>query len=90
MTTEQKQVFMARVEALVSKPGKANAMIRTGSFDLEMIIRVAKEDEHVFSEEVLATLKKELADMTGVFSPVVYLEGKMPEELQHYLGSTLL
>ena len=89
MTPDQKAALMSRIEGLTKNPDEANMAIRTGSFDLEIIISVAPEDESVFSEDVIATLKKEVAEMTGVSSPVIYLDGKIPKELMNYLATAI-
>lgn len=89
MSVDQKQVLMTRIEGLVKNPQEANMATRTGSFDLEIIIKVAPDDEAVFTPEVLATLTREVAEATGIHSPIIYLDGHMPTEMMSYLATAV-
>lgn len=72
---EHMKWFMTIIEGMVTKPKSANFARVWGEDDLEIVIDVAPEDEHVFSLEVCNALKALLTSVTGVPSPVVYLIG---------------
>jgi len=81
MYAEQKQKLAAKIESLVKHPEQANFGIVLGRCDLEIVISVAEEDKAVFTDAVLLGLKGEIAAMTGIFAPVVYLYGNEPDWL---------
>lgn len=74
LTDAQKKWFMNIVEKMVTKPDEANVLRVKGGNDLELAIVVAKEDEHLFTREVCLALKIRVKHITGVLSPVVYLD----------------
>ena len=75
-TKEKQQSFMTKVEAICSKPDAENIMTIHGRFDLEVVICVHPDDEHVFMDaSTIETLKQSLKDEVGVMAPVVYLDG---------------
>lgn len=73
MNENQKRLFNAIVEGLVTNPEKANFGIIGGDFDLEIAIMVAPEDRELITEEVCLALTTILKVLTGVFQPIVYL-----------------
>jgi len=64
---------MAILEGMVTKPDLVNFGISSSRFDLEVIIKVAKEDEQVFSEIVCVSLANLISSVTGLPKPIVYL-----------------
>lgn len=71
---KQKAWFMALIEGMVSNPKSANFARVKGCLDLEVRIRVAPEDAHIFTQEVCVALEQLLGAVTDT-SPVVYLDG---------------
>ena len=81
MKPEDKNWLMQQIALLTTDVDSANFGIDTSRCDLEIIIQVAEKDRDAFTDEVLASLKQELATRTSIASPVVYLEGNEPEWL---------
>ena len=72
-TKDQKTWFMCLIEGLVTKPESANCARIKAGLDMEIMISVAREDEHIFTAERCRKLQAMLAWMAGVPAPVVYL-----------------
>ena len=70
--------FMAEIARMVKHLSDASFGIVTGRCDLEIVIVVAEDDKALFAEEVLSQFKQKIAAMTGVLSPVIYLQGNEP------------
>lgn len=74
-SVKHRKWLMNLIEGLVSKPAAANfARIKHGN-DLEIAVRVAIEDEHIFTPDFFEALEKLLHAITGLF-PVIYLYNK--------------
>ena len=80
---EHKTWLMQEVEALCSDPDYANIGHRKGQCDLEVVIWVRPDDRSAFSHAVMARLEEGLKERTGVFKPVIYLEGNRPHHLDN-------
>lgn len=82
MKKEHRRWLIEKIESLVGNKDYANFGIRKGRVDLEIIIRVDPNDKNVFTESLLKGLEDEVASLTGIISPVIYLEGKEPMWLE--------
>jgi hypothetical protein len=89
-STPQKNWFMAVIEGLVKNPDAANFMRVKGGNDLEIAIKVAPEDSHVFTPDVCRALKTLLILATGALAPVVYLYGNPHPEAQAAIEASRL
>ncbi len=74
--------FMAEIEAMVSNPEAANVGRVRGRFDLQLVIVVAEEDRHIFTDEVCIELQERVKKKSGVFAPLVYLDGSPHEQVK--------
>lgn len=81
--------FETLIKSMVSKPDAASTGRRKESVDLEIAIRVAKEDERLFTPEVCEALQTLLAAMTRIPSPIVYIFGKPHHAAIQAVRSTL-
>lgn len=86
-TDEKKAWFMGLIEGMVSKPEAANFATKYGRFDLEILLMVASEDEHVFDDATLKKLVAKVAKATGVLKPVIYLHDKPSREVEDLIRS---
>ena len=78
MKESHKHWLMHEIELMVKNPEDANFGIKKGRVDLEIIISVNEKDKQIFSKKTLKILTEKIAKLTGVLSPVVYLDGKEP------------
>lgn len=82
MNEIQKKWLYQFLSGMVKNPEKVDFCILKGRCDLEIILFIEEEDKAIFSEEVISSLKEEIASKTGVLSPAVYLEDNEPEWLK--------
>lgn len=73
LSDEQMTWFVKLVEAMVSSPEKVICLRVMDGTGLEMALIVAPEDEHIFPPRTCEVLATSLCAVTGVSSPVVYL-----------------
>jgi hypothetical protein len=78
---EDKEWLNGILKGMVKNPESVCLGIQSGRCDLEIIIQVESADRAIFTEEVLHSLKQQVASRTGVLSPVIYLDGNEPEWL---------
>ncbi|MBI5421014.1 MAG: hypothetical protein HZA35_01740 [Parcubacteria group bacterium] len=74
MDPEHHHWFWRILDGFVSNPDKSSFVAKKGIFDLEIMIRVAREDKVLFTPEVLGALKVILTAKTGVSNLMIYLE----------------
>jgi len=71
---EQHHWFWRFLDGFVSNPDKATFKADRGLFDLEIMLRVAPEDEALFTPAVLGALETILTARTGIASLKIDLE----------------
>lgn len=74
MNAEQYHWFWRFLDGFVSNPNKATFKADKGLFDLEIMLRVAPEDEALFTPTVLGALETILTARTGITSLKIDLE----------------
>ena len=77
MDAEQHHWFWRFLDGFVSNPNKATFKVNEPHrlFDLEIMLRVASEDEALFTPAVLGALETILTARTGITSLKIDLEG---------------
>lgn len=79
------QWLMEQVEARCKNPGPANIYRVKGGRDLELCIAVSDVDRPAITPEFLAEMTAAMKERTGIFQPVIYLDGQdEPEDPDPY------
>lgn len=77
--------LMKKIEKRCAKPDDANLMRVKGQRDLELVIVVAPEDRPSITPCFLCKMTRKMRKRTGIFMPVIYLDGNAPPPLDpHY------
>ncbi len=81
MTPRQHHWFLQLLEGMVSNLEVVMFNVRRTSLGLEIVIKVAPEDEEVFTTEILEALRVLVGSKAKTSPLLIYLEGKEPREV---------
>lgn len=70
--------LMKKIEKRCKKPDEANIARVKGQRDLEIMVSVADEDREEITTKFLRKMTERMKERTGIFAPVIYLEGNAP------------
>lgn len=82
---EHLEWLMKKIEKRCVKPDDANLIRVKGQRDLELAIVVAPEDRQAITPSFLVKVTKKIKKRTGIFMPIIYLDGNAPPPLDPYL-----